>query len=123
VHPLRTVSRTAPTVPGCKGRLAPLHSTSRRKLLRMRRRRSSPWRSSVGRAQDKLGAIDPEDHIRRLFKAFDVRCKCSSTLAPIVHEWSCVPSSWWCRCQTRWACRGQTMLGVPRTPGLCPRHA
>ena len=29
------------------------------------------------RVQAKLGAVDPEDHIRRLFKAFDVRCECS----------------------------------------------
>ena len=32
---------------------------------------------TLTRAQAKLGAVDPEDHIRRLFKAFDVRCECS----------------------------------------------
>jgi hypothetical protein len=44
----------------------------------------SQWYGRAGRshAQAKLGAVDPEDHIRRLFKAFDVRCECSVPTQP-----------------------------------------
>lgn len=32
--------------------------------------------------QEKLSVIDPDDRVRQLFKAFDVRCKWPTSLAP-----------------------------------------